>query len=123
MNALLDFTNAYGFPLLFVGQLILAMAVLYLQTKFAPKSVEKDISILSRKVSEIDTRLDKRISLVEVKLENIPELEDLHSLERQIGELRGDLKRVDENLDGTEGIIKRLERQVNRMDTFLKGQP
>ena len=111
MTSWLSFLNEFGVPIVFVAQLALSVFILFLKDKFAPKSLEKNVG-----------DLEEKVSIIEVKMENIPSAEDLHSLEKQICELRGDLKAVDEKFGGTDGLLKRLERQVNRMDQFWRNK-
>lgn len=112
MTDFLTFINQYGMALLMVGQIALAIAFLYFKDKFAPKGVEK------ANEKEIDS-LDRRVTVLETRMDNLPTADDLHRLEKQICDLRGDLHSVDTKLDGKNGLIERLELQVNRMDEFL----
>ena len=105
----LEILNTYGMLVIFVIQTIMAIFFLVLKDKFAPKSLNEYVS-----------ELTGRVKIIETKMDNIPSAEDIHSLDKQIGELRGDLKAVDEKFDGTDGLLKRLERQVNRMDEFWR---
>lgn len=121
MMSALDFLNQYGMPIVVVGQVVLAGTLLYLRDKFAPKDIEKTIWKLNNLKAVEISDLDKRTTILEQTVKDVPSKSDLHQLEKEICDLRGDLKRVDENLDGTEGFITRLECQVNRMEDFLKG--
>ena len=106
---MIDFINKYGFPILFLGQIVLALVVLYLRDKFAPKKTEEDLQ-----------KLDTRLSVIEIGMEQIPTRKELHRLELKISDLQGDLKRVDEGLESVEKFSDLLREQGNRMDDFLK---
>lgn len=111
MNTFVDLLVQNGVIISVIGQFLTALFVLYLSTKFAPKSLEEDV-----------TNLQGRIQRIEIKLENIPTKDDLHRLEKKIMELNGELKRVDENLDASEAINKRVEYKINNIDQFLRGK-
>lgn len=116
----LDLINQYGTTLLLLGQIGMAVAMLYLKGQFAPKGLENDVKEAFATALGNHNGLDRRILALETRIRDIPKIADLHKLEREIAELRGDLKRMDENIDGTEGLLTRLERQVERMEDFLK---
>lgn len=106
---ILEIASQYGMVALVIIQFLYFIALLVLSTKFAPKSCEKDIDELQDKVRHI-----------EVRLENLPTKEDLHRLENNITELKGDLKGVDEAFDGIRQLMKRTEKQLNLVDQYLR---
>lgn len=116
----LDFFNEYGTLMVGIGQFIMLFVILYLKTHFAPKSLEKVIADAITSMTMNFNNMDKRVAILEERSKNIPTLKDLHKLETHIHDLSGDLKRVDESIDGFVGYIERLEKQVNRQEDFLK---
>jgi len=105
----MEIVSQYGLLILTMCQIVLAIMVLYLRGKFASKETEAAVS-----------KVETRVTAIENRLEQIPTKEDLHNLNIKICELMGDLKRVDENLEGVEKMAEILQKQYNRMDDFLK---
>lgn len=120
MIDLLNFLNQYGTPMLLIGQILLGLVVLFLNGKFAPKKIEEDMRVYHEATLVNHNVFDKRITVLETRIKDIPQITDIHRLEKEMVEIKGDLKRIDENIDGTEGLLSRLEKQVNRMEDFLK---
>ena len=120
MKELFGFINTYAAPLTLFVQVFLALFVLYLKDKFAPKSVIEDMRKLDKAQEESFDKLESRVSELETKISFIPDKADFHHLDRKICELQGDLKRIDQNLDGVEKIYELLQTQTNRMEEFLK---
>lgn len=99
--------NATGFTLAF--NFVLFGAMLYLNTKFAPKSTEAAVQ-----------KLEVRVTRLEDKLDAMPSKEELHKLALNITELRGQIFRLEEKLDGAEELVKRVELQSNRLDDYMR---
>lgn len=119
MITVLDFLNQYGMPLMFLGQIALAIAVLYLKGQFASKSLESTVAGHHEKNTSEVNRLDKRVTLLEEKSKDLPTLSDLHRLETQICAIAGDMKRMEESVEGTESSINRQEKSIVRIEQFL----
>ena len=106
---LLTFFKAWGYLIVFILQIGLTTAVMYLSTKFAPKSLEEEIEDVERRVTAIETTLSY-----------LPSKEEFHKLDNNMCELKGDLKRVDESLKGVRMVHELLQDQANRIDEFLR---
>lgn len=61
-----------------------------------------------------------RLAAIEAKLAHLPTAQAMHSLALNLNELRGDLKQVSAELHGTRDMLKRLDSQVNVIDSFLR---
>lgn len=120
MRDLLIFIDTYGVSLTVFCQFLVALFILYLRDKFAPKSIIDDIKKLEKARSEAFDKLEGRVLELETKVSFIPDKSDFHHLDKKICELQGDLKRIDQNLDGVEKIYELLQHQTNRMEEFLK---
>lgn len=111
MNSFFGFLNSYGMGIMFLLQFAMGWFVLVLKDKFAPKSLADKVDVL-----------EEKITIIEVRMENIPMAEDLHSLEKALCDLRGDMKADKEARAAASGYLTRLEEQVNRMDEFWRTQ-
>jgi|GEM_PF-3162346 len=124
MGGIMSFISEYGVGISLLFQFILALLVLWLKDKFAPVKLVTDVTNLEKEIKGEMDEVKTRVQSLENQQKNSPTKDDFHRLEKSVlklsGEFRGELKRVDESLDGAEGLIERLEKQVNRMDKFWR---
>ncbi len=109
MNQFLNLMSDYGIVISWFVQGVIGIFVIHLATKFAGKHIEE-------KVEE----LEDEVLVIKEQMKSTPTRDDIYALDRKIVELQGDIKRLDESIDGTDGLITRLELQVNRIEDFLK---
>lgn len=99
--------NATGLTLAF--NIIIFILMLYLNTKYAPKSLEA-----------IVRTLETRVTLVEKSIAALPSEGDLHKLSNSITELNGKIQSLEVKLEGAQDLIERVEAQSNRIDHYLR---
>lgn len=118
----LDFLAKYGFALSFGFQFLVAGALLLGRDKFAPKSLSKEFHAHKQAMQDQHHIFDKRISKVEDDLNDLPNIQEFHDLKLQMCNLTGELKRVDETLEGFKDHLRRTEKQYNLIDQYLRSQ-
>ena len=64
--------------------------------------------------------LSERVASVEKDVDGLPSVTKLHSLSLQIEELSGELHVVEERLEGFDRLSKRMQKQVDLMDEYLR---
>ena len=119
---ILEFLKSYGVVISMLVSFMSFFIVLWLGSKFAKKATEEEVSDLKVQTAQEILTLIHRVSHVEESLKSLPSKSEIHELKMQICDLTGELKRVDEKFDGTDGLIHRLEKQVGRIDQFLRSK-
>lgn len=107
---LINFINQNATALMLLLNFALFVAMLYFNTKFAPKSLEAEVLKLQGRITRLEDRLDA-----------MPSKEELHKLANSITELNGKIQSLEVKLGGAEDLIERVEAQSNRIDTYLRG--
>ncbi len=64
--------------------------------------------------------LKTRVASVENTLDNLPDGDKLQAVSIQITELSGELKVIEERLEGFDRIANRMQKQVDLMDEYLR---
>lgn len=108
---LVEFASQYGMFVIVLIQFVYFIVLLVLSTKFAPKSIEGDIDTINDELLRLQSKID-----------NFPNKDDLHQLEKNITELKGDLRAVDEAFIGMRQLMRRTEKQLNLVDQYLRTQ-
>ncbi|MDK2955400.1 MAG: hypothetical protein PWQ57_896 [Desulfovibrionales bacterium] len=78
-------------------------------------AMRKEITDLRR----AKERLEDRVSRNEARLEDKPGPAALHELSLAVQALRGDLRAIDEKLNGTCQLVTRLDRVMERQEAYL----
>ena len=63
--------------------------------------------------------LEKRLIVLETRVEGVASRESLHKLSLVVCEIEGDLKAMVARMNGMEDVMKRIEIVVNRQEDFL----
>ncbi|MAI62430.1 MAG: hypothetical protein CBB87_08140 [Micavibrio sp. TMED27] len=120
MVDLLLFLNKHGMAINLLGSVVIGISILYLQTKFAPKTLidnfEQNKDIVQNQLHEFD----KRILNVEQGLKDLPTVKEFHDLKLHMCNLGGELKRVDETIEGLESLLQRAEKQLTLIDQYIR---
>lgn len=66
--------------------------------------------------------LENRLTALESRVAQLPDVEALNSLAAAVESLRGDIKVVDARISGVDRLMVRLERALDRQDNFLRSQ-
>lgn len=120
MNELVQFISKHGYAFSMLTQTGVLLLVLYFQTKFAPKSLEREVADHQRETEDRFHELDKRMSSIEDDLTNLPSKDEFHNLNLQMCDLAGELKRVDEKFAGLVQHMKRTEKQLGLIDQYIR---
>lgn len=101
-------------------QLIFAVILLIMQSKFTPRSefekLKTDHNGLAAKQAETELKME----FMEKALAQMPDADSIHKLSIQMTELKGELKTMNARFDHVNGIGTRLQVQIDRIDEFLK---
>lgn len=101
-------------------QLIFAVILLIMQSKFTPRSefekLKTDHNGLAAKQAETELKME----FMEKALAQMPDADSIHKLSIQMTELKGELKTMNARFDQVNGIGTRLQVQIDRIDEFLK---
>lgn len=117
-----EFITKYGMALSLVGQFFLAIAMLYAKSQFAPSALSQTVEKHKDEVLQHIHGLDKRISKAEENLKQLPSTHEFHELKLEMCNLSGELKRVDQTLEGFKEHLKRGEKQFNIINDYLRSQ-
>lgn len=103
-----------------VGLIIWALAVTFLKKK----DYQKDHGELKERVKTLEqtyteknhhTELASKVTKIETKLEELPDKNAMHNLEKEVGELKG-------SLSGIQNLLKNINNQVNMLvENEIKG--
>ena len=104
-----DYSTIIGW--IFAGAAFVFM--LYMRAKFVPREDHDKLK------SAFDAAV-KRIDIIELKLENLPDSMDIQNLALQINSLEGELKSVTTKFEAISKYLDLFQDQVNRMEEFLK---
>lgn len=109
-----------GTIIVLVVQVIFGIFLMAAKSKFTPR---EEFSVLQDKHTALATRCsetDLKIIFMEKTLSQMPNSEAIHSLSIQMTELKGKLETMGEKIGAVDNIGDRLQKQVDRMDEFLK---
>lgn len=87
------------------------------QILFVPLAMWLTKEIWSLRKDAIELRA--RVNANEKKLDCAPDDKALHELDLSIEELRGELRATNEKLDGIERFVNKLERVLERQESYL----
>ncbi len=103
-----------------VVQVIFGIFLAAASSKFTPReefeALEDEHTKLVAKCSETDLK----IIFMEKTLSQMPNSEAIHGLSIQMTELKGKLETMGEKIGAVDNIGERLQKQVDRIDEFLK---
>lgn len=91
--------------------------MLYMRTVFVSKETYSDDM---KKIEDEHDELEKRVATIENDMKHLPDGETARQLLLEMSELRGELKVVYERSASFDNTVDRLQKQVDRMDTFLR---
>jgi hypothetical protein len=74
-----------------------------------------DCAKCSGKISERVSTLEKQKTCVDIKLDNLPQIEALHAIALRQEELAGDLAALKATIDGLRDLLRRVETPLNLM--------
>lgn len=138
MMASLDFIVKYWVVITIVAHFGFGAFLLWMRNRFAPKSVEDDIKNLHDVFAPISlqqdvyhfqelmtSKVDKvqaEVKLLQQQVEHLPTIKDFHGVKDDITKVNGAVLVVNESLKGMSVLMKRSEKQVNRIEDFLRSK-
>lgn len=106
------------------GSVIISATMLFLHSRFTSrKDCEAARAELMLKNQELDRLLDaetSRLQHLEAALKNLPTSKDLAELALSMERLSGRLATQEAVAGGQRDIMKRIESQLNRVDSYLR---
>lgn len=103
-----------------VVQVIFGIFLMAAKSKFTPReefeALEEKHTALTSQCSETNLK----IVFMEKTLSQMPTTQDMHSLSNQMTELKGKLETMGEKIGAVDNIGDRLQKQVDRIDEFLR---
>ena len=114
--------------LLRILQILVIPAAVWVWRSFA--RVDKELEVLRAqlanrtaelKAGTVDEfgKLRERLSTAEAQLKDMPSANALHEIALGVERLRGDIKGVDERLNGVDRIVECMDKILSRQETFL----
>lgn len=107
-----EIMSAWGWVIAIALQFVLGLVVRSMKNSFASKD---ELKAVEKQHQEHEVKLTD----MEGRLRNIPAASAMHDLSNSIERLRGDLKVLNAELSGTNGIIQRLENTVQRHESIF----
>ena len=108
----------------FLGSIIISATMLFLYSRFTSrKDCEAARAALAQKAHELDQLLDAesaRLQSLESTLKNLPTGKDLSELALSMERLSGRLATQEAVANGHRDLLKRVEHQLNRVDSYLR---
>ena len=109
-----------------IGNVLLALAILYLRTIFPTRAdLKAETDSRAEAIETLDSRLgatERAISLLEQQARHAPTAADLQKMLTAMAELGGDVKAVSSRLGGVEKSLGALSRNVNMLvENELRG--
>lgn len=115
MIEILEITKDYSWAVSVLFAILSGMMFSWGKERFATKATQTAFY-------EHKAETDKRLVKIETTLADIPTNKEIHELTLEICNLTGELKRVDQKMDGLDGLVDRVEKQVTRIDQFLRSK-
>lgn len=105
--------------------------MLWMRSKFATKeelvAAQTKITAGEAKVTALEAKVDAKVNELANRCDRMnermgeaPRAADIHKLELTITALAGEVKVLNERISGSEDLFKRVEGQVNRVESFLQ---
>lgn len=104
-----DYSTIIGW--IFAGAAFVFM--LYMRSKFVPREDHDKLQ------SDFNAAV-RRIDHVEMRIEQLPNIDTIQSLNIQMTKLEGELKSVTVRFEALDDTLNRLQVQTDRMEDFLK---
>lgn len=101
-------------------QAIYAVLLSRMKEKFVGVDDHAELRKLVNKLSDDVLENNMKTAFIEKTISQLPTAEDIHQLSIQINNFRGDMSATIVRFEAFNDSIRRLQLQVDRMDTFLK---
>ncbi len=113
-------------PLLaLLASLVFGAAMLFLRSRFISrascKEIRQRIAEQQAEVAEQQEAEAGRLQSVEHTLKNLPTSADMAALELTIERLTGRVRELEAVVAGQRDLMRRVEMQLDRVDTYLRG--
>lgn len=79
-----------------------------------------EFGLYQHRISREQQLLENRLMVLEGRVTQLPDGEVLASLAAAVESLRGDIKVVDARISGVDRLMVRLERALDRQDSYLR---
>lgn len=109
----------------FLGSVVISATLLFLQSRFTSrKDCDSARKGISQRQKESAVHLDReagRLRSVEATLKNLPTSHDIAALELTMERLTGRVRELEAVVAGQRDLMRRVESQLDRVDTYLRG--
>jgi len=112
-----------------LSTLILGGVLLFLGTRFVThrRCTEHRENVLAEqaKVKDLEKRVNNiggELGALQQHIKNLPEYGDVHNILLKLEELRGSQSKLEATVAGQRELMERVEHQLDRVDTYLRGK-